>query len=49
MLCSLLLAVELMFRGAASAGESVSWLLGVEFDTPENFWGIENPPADWRV
>ena len=29
--------------------ESVSWLLGVEFDAPENFWGIENPPADWRV
>jgi hypothetical protein len=29
--------------------ESVSWLLGVEFDSPENFWGVENPPADWCV
>ena len=29
--------------------ESVSWLLGVEFDRPGNFWEVENPPADWRV
>jgi hypothetical protein len=29
--------------------ESVSWLLGVEFDSPENFWELENPPADWRA
>ena len=29
--------------------ESVSWLLGVEFDSPGNFWEVENPPADWRV
>jgi len=29
--------------------ESVSWLLGVEFDSPENFWEVENPPADWRA
>jgi hypothetical protein len=27
--------------------ESVSWLLGVEFDSPGNFWAVENPPADW--
>jgi hypothetical protein len=29
--------------------ESVSWLLGVEFDSPGNFREVENPPADWRV
>jgi len=29
--------------------ESFSWLLGVEFDSPGNFWEIENPPADWSV
>ena len=29
--------------------ESVSWLLGVEFDSPENFWEVENPPGDWRA
>jgi hypothetical protein len=29
--------------------ESVSWLLGVEFDSPGNFWGVENPPADWHI
>ena len=29
--------------------ESVSWLLGVEFDSPGNFWELENPPADWRI
>jgi hypothetical protein len=29
--------------------ESVSWLLGVEFESPGNFWEVENPPADWRV
>jgi hypothetical protein len=29
--------------------ESVSWLLGVEFDSPGNFWEVENPPADWHV
>ena len=29
--------------------EGVSWLLGLEFDHPAcDFWGIENPPADWR-
>jgi len=29
--------------------ESVSWLHGVELDGPANFWGVDNPPADWRV
>jgi hypothetical protein len=30
--------------------EGASWLLGIEFDIPEdNFWEVENPPADWRV
>lgn len=30
--------------------EGSSWLLGLEFDSPEgDFWEIENPPADWRV
>ncbi len=29
--------------------ETVSWLLGVEFDTPGNFWRVDNPPPDWPV
>ena len=29
--------------------ESLSWLLGVELDNPENFCELENPPADWRA
>jgi hypothetical protein len=30
--------------------ESVSWLLGLEFDHPAcDFWEIENPPADWQT
>ena len=29
--------------------ESVSWLLGVEFESPGNFWQVENPPADWHA
>jgi hypothetical protein len=29
--------------------ENASWLTGFEFDTPGNFWEIENPPADWPV
>lgn len=24
-------------------------LLGLEFDEPGNFWGIENPPEDWKL
>lgn len=26
-----------------------TYLVGLEFETPENFWGIENPPADWAI
>jgi len=29
--------------------ENGSWLTGLEFDSPSNFWEIENPPADWPV
>jgi hypothetical protein len=30
--------------------EGASWLLGVEFDSPDsNFWEIEDPPADWLI
>lgn len=33
-----------------SVTEGASWLLGLEFDSPaDNFWEIENPPADWRA
>ena len=39
--CRIVLAIALL--------ESASWLLGVEFDHPGDFWQVENPPADWRV
>jgi len=52
-------AVELISNGRSkkarivvviSLVEGVSWLLGLEFDSPAgNFWEIENPPTDWRV
>jgi hypothetical protein len=29
--------------------EDLSWLLGVEFDIPGNFWEVENPPTDWHT
>ena len=32
---------------AISVLESSSWLLGVEFESPGNFWEVEHPPADW--
>lgn len=48
--------VELVSNGRCKEGRIVlatrvidSWLLGMEFDSPENFWGIETPPADWCV
>ena len=50
--------VKLIANGAIAKGrvvlaiqllENASWLLGVEFDTPGNFWGVENPPSDWRL
>ena len=25
------------------------WLLGVSLDVPGNVWGIESPPADWKL
>ncbi len=35
---------------ALSIVEGVSWLVGLEFDSPAgDFWGIENPPEDWQV
>lgn len=49
--------MELVSNGARQKGrvvlaipllETVSWLLGMEFDNPGNFWEVENPPADWR-
>jgi hypothetical protein len=48
--------VELASNGANKNGrvvlaipllENFSWLLGVEFDSPGNFWEVEHPPADW--
>jgi hypothetical protein len=50
--------VELVSNGASKEGrvvlaipllENFSWLLGVEFDSPGNFWEVEHPPADWPV
>jgi hypothetical protein len=29
--------------------EKSSWMLGVEFDSPGNFWEVKNPPADWHT
>lgn len=29
--------------------ERASWLTGIEFDSPSNFWEIDNPPADWPL
>ena len=26
-----------------------TWLLGLELDTPRNFWELSYPPADWQV
>lgn len=50
--------VELVSSGASKNGrvvlaipllENVSWLLGVEFDSPGKFWEVEHSPADWPV
>ena len=52
------LMMTLVSTGASKKGrvvlavpllESVSWLLGVEFDNPGNFWEVADPPADWHV
>jgi hypothetical protein len=52
-------AVELISNGQTKKArvvltialvEGVSWLLGLEFDSPSGgFWQIENPPADWWI
>jgi hypothetical protein len=46
--------VELQDEGRRTAGRIVAsipigetWLLGLEFNTPENFWEIKDPPEDW--
>jgi hypothetical protein len=53
-----LVIVKLVSNGRSKKGrvvfgiplnEDASWLTGVEFDSPSNFWEIENPPADWPV
>jgi hypothetical protein len=53
-----LVMVELVSNGRSKKGrvvlgiplnENGSWLTGLEFDSPSNFWEIENPPADWPV
>ena len=50
--------VELVSSGAKKNGlvvlaisllENFSWFLGVEFVSPGNLWGVENPPADWSA
>ena len=50
--------VELVSNGATKKGrvvltvpllENFSWLLGLEFDSPGNFWEVDHPPADWPV
>jgi PilZ domain-containing protein len=30
-------------------GQPETWLVGLELDTPGNFWGIEYAPSDWKV
>jgi hypothetical protein len=30
-------------------GNPETWLLGLEFDNPGNFWGIEYAPSDWKI
>jgi hypothetical protein len=50
-----LLDVERSIRGNVVVGVplddagSSGWLTGIEFVTPSNFWGLEDPPADWVV
>jgi shikimate kinase len=48
--------VELVSSGASKKAcvvaaiptlQAASWLLGVSFDSPENFWQVDKPPADW--
>ncbi len=30
-------------------GEPETWLIGLELQSPGNFWGIEYAPSDWAV
>lgn len=30
-------------------GTPETWLLGMELDTPGNFWGIDYAPSDWKI
>ena len=50
--------VKLVSNGRSKKGRIVlaipvidnnSWLLGLDFESPENFWGIGTPPSDWSV
>ena len=50
--------VELVSSGASKKAcvvaavptvKGASWLLGVAFDSPENFWQVDEPPADWGL
>ena len=50
--------VKLISNGAGKNGrvvlgipllEKPSWMLEVEFDSPGNFWEVQNPPADWHA
>jgi len=53
-----LVMVKLVSNGRSKKGrvvlgiplnENGSWLTGLEFDSPSNFWEVENPPVDWPV
>lgn len=53
-----LVMVKLVSNGRAKTGrvvlliplpDTASWLTGIEFESPSNFWEINNPPADWPV
>jgi hypothetical protein len=50
--------VKLVTNGRSNKGHVVlsiplsdtsSWLTGIEFDSPSNFWEIADPPADWPL
>jgi hypothetical protein len=46
--------VKLISNGASKNGRVVLGIpllekLEVEFDSPGNFWEVENPPADWQT
>src|SRR5215813_12193281 len=30
-------------------GDPETWLIGMELETPGNFWGIEYAPSDWKI